>query len=179
MWNKRDENEVPRRQSQPAAVPGPGNPTPVLSAAGEVSPPSRGAVIGASMRIQGEIRTAEEMRIDGEVEGKLESESVLTVGPNGNVRANIKARELVVYGSLNGNVMVEGKITIRQQGSLIGDIRAAGITIDDGAYFKGSIEILREGDHPTSAALLRAEPAEEKSRPRALSLSSQSLEAGE
>jgi cytoskeletal protein CcmA (bactofilin family) len=59
------------------------------------------------------------------------------------VRANIRARDLVIQGSLRGNVEVEGKITIRQQGSLVGDIKAAGITIDDGAYFKGSIDIIR------------------------------------
>src|SRR5207253_745380 len=100
------------------------------------------AAIGASMNIKGEIHTREELFVDGEVEGSLESHSLLTVGPNGKVRANIKAREVVVFGSVRGNVDVTEKIAIRDKGSLIGDIKTAGISIDDGAYFKGSIDIM-------------------------------------
>jgi cytoskeletal protein CcmA (bactofilin family) len=101
------------------------------------------AAIGPSMSIKGEIRAREELMVDGEVEGLLESQSLLTVGPNGKVRANIKAREVVIFGSVRGNVEVTEKIAIREQGSLIGDIKSAGISIDDGAYFKGSIDIVR------------------------------------
>jgi cytoskeletal protein CcmA (bactofilin family) len=101
------------------------------------------AAIGASMRIKGDIRTNEELLIDGEVEGSVESHSVLTVGANGKVRANIKAREVIVFGKVQGNVDAIEKIAIREQGSLVGDIRTAGISIDDGAYFKGSIDIIR------------------------------------
>ena len=95
------------------------------------------------MNIKGEIRTREELFVDGEVEGLVESHSLLTVGPNGKVRANIKAREVIIFGSVRGNVEVVEKIAIREQGSLVGDIKAAGISIDDGAYFKGSIDIVR------------------------------------
>jgi cytoskeletal protein CcmA (bactofilin family) len=95
------------------------------------------------MTIKGEIRAREELLVDGEVEGLLESQALLTVGPNGKVRANIKAREVVIFGSVRGNVEVTEKIAIREQGSLIGDIKSAGISIDDGAYFKGSIDIMR------------------------------------
>jgi len=95
------------------------------------------------MNIKGEIRSREELLVDGEVEGTLESESLLTVGPNGKVRANIKAREVVIFGAVRGNIEVSEKIAIRQQGSLVGDIKTAGISIDDGAYFKGSIDIQR------------------------------------
>ena len=95
------------------------------------------------MSIKGEIRSREELIVDGEVEGTLESQSSITVGPNGKVRSNIKAREVIVYGSVRGNVEVAEKIAIREQGSLVGDIKAAGISIDDGAYFKGSIDIVR------------------------------------
>jgi cytoskeletal protein CcmA (bactofilin family) len=101
------------------------------------------ASIGPSMHIKGEIRLREELLVDGDVEGHLESESLLTVGPNGKVRANIKAREVVIFGSVRGDVEVTEKIAIREQGSLIGNIKSAGISIDDGAYFKGSIDILR------------------------------------
>jgi cytoskeletal protein CcmA (bactofilin family) len=97
------------------------------------------ATIGPAMRIKGEIHAREELL----VEGVLESESLLTVGPNGKVRANIKAREVIIFGSVHGNVEVSGKIAIREQGSLIGNIKSAGIGIDDGAYFKGSIDITR------------------------------------
>ncbi len=95
------------------------------------------------MFIKGEIRTREELFVDGEVEGALESHSLLTVGPNGKVKANIKAREVIVFGTVRGNVDVTEKIAIRDKGSLIGDIKTAGISIDDGAYFKGSIDIVR------------------------------------
>lgn len=95
------------------------------------------------MSIKGEIRAQEELFVDGDVEGVLESHSSLTVGPNGKVRANIKAREVIVFGSVKGNVEVSDKVAIRDHGSVIGDIRTAGISIDDGAYFKGSIDIVR------------------------------------
>ena len=95
------------------------------------------------MTIKGEIRAREELVVDGDVEGILESQSMLTVGPNGKVRGNIKARQAAIFGSVRGNVEVTEKIAIREQGSLIGDIRGAGISIDDGAYFKGSIDIIR------------------------------------
>ncbi len=147
MWNKRpDEPSVPQPpQTQPnnrstyTPPATPPRPEPV--------PPSQSnkqtAAIGASMNIKGEIRTREELFVDGEVEGLLESHSLLTVGPNGKVKANIKAREVIVFGSVRGNVDVTEKIAIRDKGSLIGDIKTAGISIDDGAYFKGSIDIVR------------------------------------
>lgn len=145
MWNKRtDEPQVEpiRSQTPPAAAnPEPVAPKPIPMPIAQ--PPKQGAVIGASMNIKGEIRTREELFVDGEVEGLLESHSLLTVGPNGKVRANIKAREVIVYGTVRGNVDVTEKIAIRDKGSVIGDIKTAGIGIDDGAYFKGSIDIVR------------------------------------
>ena len=136
MWNKRsDEDYVPRPQIAP--VPNPGQQAAARPAyAPPPAPPpaqKQTAAIGASMTIKGQISTREELLVDGEVDGEVESHSVLTVGTNGKVRANIKARE----------VDVSEKIAIREHGSLIGDIKAAGISIDDGAYFKGSIDIVR------------------------------------
>jgi cytoskeletal protein CcmA (bactofilin family) len=104
------------------------------------------------MRIHGEIRTQEELLIDGEVEGLMESQSLVTVGPKGKVKANIKAREVVIYGNVQGNVEVTHKLAIREQGSLVGDVKSAGISIDDGAYFKGSIDIVRGGDAKAASA---------------------------
>src|SRR6266700_2515640 len=134
MWNKRNDEPV---------APGP-----------RVEPmrtPKQTATIGPSMTIKGEIRAREELLVDGEVEGSLESQALLTVGPNGKVRANIKAREVVIFGSVRGNVEVTEKIAIREQGSLVGDIKSAGISIDDGAYFKGSIDIMRPEPKAASA----------------------------
>jgi cytoskeletal protein CcmA (bactofilin family) len=108
------------------------------------------------MSIKGEIRAREELLVDGEVEGLLESQSVLTVGPNGKVRGDIKAREVAIFGSVRGNVIVADKIAIREQGSLIGDIKSAGISIDDGAYFKGSIDIVRP--EPKAAKAVQGGP---------------------
>jgi len=115
------------------------------------------ATIGASMTIKGEISSREDLLIDGEVDGAVESHNVLTVGANGKVRANIKAREVVVYGSVRGNVEVVEKIAIRERGSLVGDIKAAGISIDDGAYFKGSIDIVRP-DPKVTVKTVKTEP---------------------
>ena len=145
MWNKRPEdNNVPRPQPEPARSPDPA-PVPAAPPAARNTPaPARNtAVIGSSMQIKGEIRSHEELVVDGEVEGVLESASSITVGPNGKVKANIRAREVAIFGSVRGNVEVTEKLAIRDKGSLIGDIKTAGISIDDGAYFKGSIDIVR------------------------------------
>ena len=146
MWNKRpEEGNAPRPAMQPQPEPARSlSPVTPVPAPPRPEPASRqSAAIGASMHIKGEISTHEELLVDGEVEGSLESHSLLTVGPNGKVRANIKAREVVIFGSVRGNVEVIEKIAIREQGSLVGDIKTAGISIDDGAYFKGSIDIVR------------------------------------
>ena len=148
MWNKRNDVPFPpRQQPEPvrsAAPLAPPRPEPPPIPVHAPPPASRqSATIGAAMSIKGEIRAREELLVDGEVEGLLESQSLITVGPSGKVKANIQAREVVIYGSVRGNVEVSEKIAIREQGSLIGDIKSAGISIDDGAYFKGSIDIVR------------------------------------
>jgi cytoskeletal protein CcmA (bactofilin family) len=151
LWNKRtDEGYAPKTQTEPGRLPvGPpvgGSPVAPVVPVARVEPPQpakQTASIGSSMNIKGEISTREELLIEGEVEGTVESHSVLTVGPNGKVRSNIKAREVVIYGSVRGNIEATEKIAIREQGSLVGDIKTSGISIDDGAYFKGSIDIVR------------------------------------
>jgi cytoskeletal protein CcmA (bactofilin family) len=148
VWNKRNDEPFPtRHQPEPVrsvAPPAPPRPEPAPIPVHAPPPASKqAATIGAAMSIKGEIRAKEELLVDGEVEGSLESQSLITVGPNGKVKANIQAREVVIYGSVRGNVEVSEKIAIREQGSLIGDIKSAGISIDDGAYFKGSIDIVR------------------------------------
>jgi cytoskeletal protein CcmA (bactofilin family) len=143
MWNKREENDSPRTVTLPPS-------TAVAT--------RHAAIVGASMQIKGEIRSREELVIEGEVEGVVESQSSITIGPNGKVKANIKAREVAVFGIVRGNVEVTEKIAIRDKGSVIGDIKTAGISIDDGAYFKGSIDIVRPEPRQWKTTVL-SEPA--------------------
>ena len=102
-----------------------------------------GAVIGETMRIKGEIFSRDELRIDGEVEGKLESQNRLTVNAKGKADATIKAAEVVIAGTVKGNVEATQRIVLRTGANLVGDVKTAGIVIEDGAYFKGGIDITR------------------------------------
>jgi cytoskeletal protein CcmA (bactofilin family) len=105
---------------------------------------SRGATIGKSVIVKGQLYSREDLFLDGEIEGNLEmQEHRLTVGPNGKVQAAVKAREVVVLGTIHGNVDAGDKIEIRKDAKLVGDIKTARIVIEDGAYFKGSIDIVR------------------------------------
>ena len=99
------------------------------------------AVIGKSVTIKGQIFSREDLTIDGEVDGSVElQEHRLTVGPEGNIRADVSAHEVVVLGSIHGNVEATEKIDIRKQARITGDIKAARIETEDGAYLKGSID---------------------------------------
>jgi cytoskeletal protein CcmA (bactofilin family) len=111
------------------------------------------AVLGKSVIVKGQILSREDLTIDGEVEGTVElQEHRLTIGPNGKVRASVKARELVVLGTIHGNVETSDKIDIRKEAKLVGDIKTARIVIEDGAYFKGNIDIVRaEAPRPAAA----------------------------
>ena len=105
---------------------------------------SGSATIGKAVMVKGQIYSREDLVIDGEVEGTVElQEHRLTVGPNGKVQASVKAREIIVLGAIQGNVDASDKIDIRKDAKLVGDIKAARIVIEDGAYFKGSIDIVK------------------------------------
>jgi cytoskeletal protein CcmA (bactofilin family) len=96
--------------------------------------------------------------VDGEVEGTVEAmEHKLTIGPNGTVKATVKARDVAVLGSIAGNVEATDKIEIRKDAKLVGDIKTARIIIEDGAYFKGSIDIVKP--EPVKAAPKPAQQA--------------------
>jgi cytoskeletal protein CcmA (bactofilin family) len=100
------------------------------------------ATIGKGVRIVGQIFTKEDLNIDGDVEGSIESaENKIIVGTNGRVQAGIKAREVVILGSVQGNVEATDKVDIKKDAKLVGDIISARISIEDGALFKGSIDI--------------------------------------
>jgi len=152
MWNRRKDEEFALK---PASAP----PTssalakegiPMSTLPGRINEPhfdnSRGgsAVLGKSVIVKGQIFSREDLTIDGEVEGTVElQEHRLTVGPNGKVLASIKAREIVVLGTIHGNVETTDKIDIRKDAKLVGDIKTARVVIEDGAYFKGNIDIVR------------------------------------
>jgi len=102
------------------------------------------ATLGKNVTVKGQIFSREDLTIDGEVEGTVEcQEHRLTIGPNGRVHAGLKAREIVIYGSIQGNVEATDKIDIRKEAKLVGDIKTSRIMIEDGAYFKGSIDITK------------------------------------
>ncbi len=106
------------------------------------------ATIGKSLVIKGEVTGSESLYIDGRVEGSINlSGNRVTVGRNGVVAANINAREIVVLGKVRGNLTAIDRVDIRSDGSLTGDVVAARISIEDGAYFKGGIDI-RKGGQP-------------------------------
>ena len=104
------------------------------------------AMIGKAVSIKGQIFSREDLIIDGEVEGSVEAlEHKVVVGPNGRVSAGIRAREIVVQGSIRGDVEAGEKIDIRKDAKLIGNIKTARIVIEDMAYFTGSVDI-QKGD---------------------------------
>ena len=110
------------------------------------------AQIGKSLQLKGEITGSEDLLIDGEVEGVIElKENSLTVGPNGSVKADVSARSLTVMGHLRGNVRAGEKIEICKTGSLEGDLSTARIVIEDGAVFRGSIDIVKPGQADADA----------------------------
>ena len=107
----------------------------------QIPDPSSAAVIGKSVTIKGEIISEEDLTIDGEVEGAVELQGHrLTVGPSGRLLADVKAHEVVVLGSIRGNIEATEKIDIKKQASITGDIKAARIVTEDGAYMKGTID---------------------------------------
>jgi cytoskeletal protein CcmA (bactofilin family) len=99
-------------------------------------------VLGSSVSIRGKIISREDLSINGDVEGTIDAkEHRLTIGPNGNVRADIQSRNVVIMGTVEGNVSAAEKIEIRKDAQLIGDIKASRIGIEDGAYFKGAVDL--------------------------------------
>jgi len=153
MWKPTNQPQTP---AQPAA---PERPTtsmpsaPAMSAEPVVPRPvttttADQATIGKSLVIKGEVTGSESLYIDGRVEGSINlAGNRVTIGRNGVVAANINAREIVVLGKVRGNLTASDRVDIRSDGSLTGDVIAARISIEDGAFFKGGIDI-RKGGQP-------------------------------
>ncbi len=166
MWNKKPE-EQPAGPPAPAARPASAAPvvnpieprkeintmspsTPFKSPESDSSRNS--ATIGKAVKIIGQIFSKEDLYVDGDVEGTIEcQDNKLTVGPNGKLQAGVQAREVVVLGQVKGNVEATDRIDIRKDARLVGDIKTARIVIEDGAYFKGSIDIVKPDTAKTSA----------------------------
>ena len=99
-------------------------------------------MIGKSVKVVGEIFTKEDLYVDGDIEGTIESQdNKVTIGPNGRVQASIRARDVIILGQVQGNVETSDKVDIRKDAKLVGDITTSRISIEDGALFKGSIDI--------------------------------------
>jgi cytoskeletal protein CcmA (bactofilin family) len=151
MWDRK-KSDTPQPQPTQMPQPQPVNATP-MPVARPVEERRTGATIGKAVRIIGDVISGEDLYIDGEVQGTLEArDAKLTIGPNGKAKSGMKAREVVIQGHVHGDVEALQKITIRKEGSLIGNIRTAGIIIEDDAYFKGSIDIVRGAEAQPKAS---------------------------
>jgi cytoskeletal protein CcmA (bactofilin family) len=132
------------------------------SSAGSAVPTGEQATIGKSLVVKGELTGSESLYIDGKVEGAINLPgNRVTVGRNGQVAANIVAREIVVLGKVRGNCQASDRVDIRSEGSLTGDVIAARISIEDGAFFKGGIDIRKPGSADAKATAAVAEPVAE------------------
>ena len=144
MWSKQQAAAV----EPPAVSPSQAPSTPVAPlnqpSSGRLgSVPARGgARLGASIQIKGEVTGTEDLHIEGIVEGPIRLKGhELTVGPAAQLTSEIHAGDVVAFGKIMGNVHARGRVDIRKDGSITGDISSARISIEDGAYFKGRIEI--------------------------------------
>ncbi|HEY5029554.1 MAG TPA: polymer-forming cytoskeletal protein [Candidatus Angelobacter sp.] len=152
MWKPRPEDNKPMSMnptqpaqpvSPPAAVAAPSIPTPHKETP-KASDPHRADVghIGKSVQIKGELTGSEDLYLDGSIEGTIDlRDHSLIIGPNGKIKAGITARDLVVHGRVEGNVTATGRVELRKSCTLIGDVSTQRIVIEDGAFFKGAIDI--------------------------------------
>jgi cytoskeletal protein CcmA (bactofilin family) len=161
MW-KRDEAVKPTNQPTPAA---PVVPTAPASSASAAPRPDSGRIerdlvnIGKSVVIKGELSGSEDLTIEGHVEGKIElKDNVLTIGPNGRIKAAVFSKAVIVLGEVNGNIAASEKVDIRDGGSVDGDIVSPKVAIAEGAHFRGSVDMQRKGAQ-AQPAVKPAEPA--------------------
>jgi len=148
MW-KRDEAVKPTNSlaTTPAA---PVTSSPQTTASAAPQPESRRIErdmvnIGKSVVIKGELNGSEDLTVEGHVEGKIElKDHVLTIGPNGRIKASVFAKAVIVLGEVNGNVTASEKVDIRDGGSVDGDIVSPRVAIAEGAHFRGAVDMQRK-----------------------------------
>jgi len=159
MW-KRDEAVRPTggQPVVPPPTPAAAAPTPSRTEAGHFM--ERDIVnIGKSVVIKGELNGSEDLTIEGQVEGKIElRQNVLTIGPNGKIKAQVYAKAVIVLGEVHGNVTATEKVDIRDNGSVVGDLVSPRIAIAEGAHFKGSVDMQRKGAGPQQQAKPTVQP---------------------
>src|SRR6476646_6416425 len=164
MW-KRDEAVKPTSQPTPAA-PVASNVQPSAPVAQQVEPRriERDLVnIGKSVVIKGELSGSEDLTIEGQVEGKIElRQNILTIGPNAKIKAQVFAKAVIIQGEVHGNVTASEKVDIRDAGSVDGDLSAPRVAIADGAHFRGSIDMQRQGIKPGDSKPAEIKPADVK-----------------
>lgn len=175
MWTKRTQDEpLPNPVARPSGT-APVAPvaetnrreftSPMSTPARNFEPESGGyrsgsAALGKNVTVKGQIFAREDLTIDGEVEGTIEChEHRLTIGPNARVQAGLKAREIIIHGSIQGNVEAVDKIDIKKEAKLVGDIKTTRIVIEDGAYFKGSIDISKASKPAAAPVAAAPQPA--------------------
>ena len=109
--------------------------------------------IGKSVVIKGELNGSEDLTIEGQVEGKIElRQSILTIGPNGRIKAQVFAKSVIILGEVTGNVTASEKVDIRDNGSVDGDITSPRVAIAEGAHFRGSIDMQKGSAKPEGKA---------------------------
>jgi cytoskeletal protein CcmA (bactofilin family) len=167
MW-KRDESPKP---ATPAPAPAPATTpahTPAVPVSGgdfrrETTTGRDNVNIGKSVFIKGELSGSEDLTIEGNVEGRIElKDNTLTIGPNGKIRAEVFAKQVIVLGEVTGNVTASEKVDIRDNGSVDGDVTSPRVAIAEGAHFRGAIDMQRAGQvqaKPAAPAATAAAPA--------------------
>jgi cytoskeletal protein CcmA (bactofilin family) len=124
----------------------------ILRTSNSGSSGQRQTLLGSSMVLKGELSGDEDLTIEGQFEGAINlKDNCVTIGQHGQVKADISARQVSVSGKLSGKVNARDKVEIRKTGNVVGDLVAMGVAIEEGAYFKGSIEILREEESTTQS----------------------------
>ena len=164
MW-KRDEAVRP---PQPASSPSPGAVSETSTARADVSRHSERDIvnIGKSVIIKGELSGSEDLTIEGQVEGKIElRQNVLTIGPNARIKASVFAKTVVIQGEVHGNVTASERVEIRDSGSVDGDLSAPRVAISDGAHFRGSIDMQKQGGQAASPGAKTEAPKAAEHRP--------------
>jgi len=158
MWKRKDdEYATPQEPSVSPAAPAPPAPAarPVEHPRSEPLRSAEVATIGKSVVVKGELSGSEDLVLDGEVEGSITLRGqTLTIGPNGRVRANIEARNVILHGKVDGDIHATERVDLRKSASLSGNIATARISIEDGAFFKGGIDIQK----PEPGAKIESKP---------------------
>ena len=168
MW-KRDESVKPAAPPAPSPA---AAPTASVGAAPSASEPraqlGRDMVnIGKSVIIKGELSGSEDLTIEGHVEGRIDLKgNVLTIGPNGKIKAEVFAKAVVVLGEVTGNVTASEKVDIRDNGSVDGDIASPRVAIAEGAHFRGSVDMQRAGVAKPQAQQPQAKSSQPQQAPQ-------------